>query len=170
MWLCCKVMATRSPPSVSESQGRGLDVRAELKNHLVRHWVGSGSVAAWQWQKHRHWGAWHGPGRMGGCTVPALLQQARATPGSPMGHHEKAASQTAPPGYSPFGDYFPSVDGDHAQPRAVLSQTTRLGLDPPQPVRPDPLRGDVKQEPLLRSPWNQVLTTEQDTLAALMKR
>lgn len=91
MWLCYKVMATRSPPSVSESRGRGLDVRAELKNHLVRHWEGSGSgclAAALESPARRGLG--------GGCTALALLQRARATPGSPTGHREKAASQTAP--------------------------------------------------------------------------
>ena len=92
MWLCYKVMATRPPPCVSESQVRGLDVGAELENYLVRNWEVSGCVAIWQQQEHRPWRARHGPSGKGGCT--SLPQRARAAPGSPLGHCQRAASQT----------------------------------------------------------------------------
>ena len=71
MWLCYKVMATRSLPCVPESRVRGLDVGAELKGHLVRNWEVSGRMAAWQREEHRPWRARHGPrGREGWASLP----------------------------------------------------------------------------------------------------
>lgn len=92
MWLCYKVMATRSPPSVSESRGRGLDVRAELKNHLVRHWEGSGSgclAAALESPARR--------GQGGGLYSTSTAAEGKGNTGLSHGASRKSSFPDSPP-------------------------------------------------------------------------
>lgn len=70
MWPCSEDTATRSPPCAPESRVRGLDVRAELGNHLARNWEVSECVAVWQREEQQLWG--HGPGTMEGTRSPCL--------------------------------------------------------------------------------------------------